>query len=72
MPLNVLDADRLSVGKWVINSLVMGVFVPAFGIALAVCLVMSGTLVCSAIFGKERTIQALTPLDVLEAQQNHK
>ncbi len=44
----------------------------AFGIALAVCLVMSGTLVCSAIFGKERTIQALTPLDVLEAQQNHK
>lgn len=44
----------------------------AFGIALAVCLVMSGTLACSAIFGKERTIQALTPLDVLEAQQNHK
>lgn len=44
----------------------------AFGIALAVCLVMSGTLVCSAIFGKERTIPALTPLDVLEAQQNHK
>lgn len=72
MPLNILDADRLSVGKWVINSLVMGVFASAFGIALAVCLVMSGALVCSAIFGKERAIQALTPLAVLEAQQNHK
>lgn len=44
----------------------------AFGIALAVCLVMSGTLMCSAIFGKERAIQALTPLDVLEARRNHK
>lgn len=31
MPLKVLDADRLSVGKWVINSLVMGVFVSGFG-----------------------------------------
>ena len=44
----------------------------AFRIALTVCLVMSGTLVCSAIFGKERAIQALTPLDVLEARRNHK
>ena len=31
MPLKVLDADRLSVGECVINSLVMGVFVSAFG-----------------------------------------
>ena len=31
MPLNVLDVDRLSVGKWVINSLVMGMFVSGFG-----------------------------------------
>ena len=31
MLLKVLDADRLSVGECVINSLVMGVFVSAFG-----------------------------------------
>lgn len=40
----------------------------AFGIVLAVCLVMSGMLVCGAIFGKERTAKALTPLAVLKAQ----
>lgn len=39
-----------------------------FGLVLAVCLVMSGMLVCSAVFGKERAGKALTPLAVLKAQ----
>lgn len=43
-----------------------------FGLVLAVCLVMSGMLVCGAIFGKERTGKALTPLAVLKAQEQDK
>lgn len=34
----------------------------AFGILLAVCLVMCGMLVCGAIFGKERASKAFMPL----------
>lgn len=32
-----------------------------YGIVLTVCLVLSGTLVCSAIFGKERAMKAIMP-----------